>query len=63
MDDKAHTLMLRIFKDIPDPRMQGKVVHKLHDILVIAVCSIIAGPGQSHEIFYRKSSLLLLAQS
>lgn len=43
MDDSAHKLMLRIFKDIPDPRMQGKVVHKLHDILVIAVCSIIAG--------------------
>ena len=43
MDDKAHTHMLRIFKDIPDPRMQGKVVHNLHDILVIAVCSIIAG--------------------
>jgi predicted transposase YbfD/YdcC len=43
MDDQAHRLMLRIFKDIPDPRMQGKVIHKLHDILVIAVCSIIAG--------------------
>ena len=43
MDDSAHKIMLRIFKNIPDPRMQGKVVHKLHDILVIAVCSIIAG--------------------
>ena len=43
MDDSAHKLMLRIFKDIPDPRMQGKVAHNLHDILVIAVCSIIAG--------------------
>ena len=43
MDDSAHKLMLRIFKNIPDPRMQGKVTHKLHDILVIATCSIIAG--------------------
>ena len=43
MDDSAHTLMLRLFRDIPDQRMQGKVIHKLHDILVIAVCSIIAG--------------------
>ncbi len=43
MDEQAHTLMLRIFRDIPDSRMQGKVIHKLHDILVIAVCSIIAG--------------------
>ena len=43
MDDSAHELMLRIFKKIPDHRMQGKVTHKLHDILVIATCSIIAG--------------------
>ncbi len=43
MDDSAHTLMVRIFRDIPDPRMAGKVVHKLPDILVIAVCAIIAG--------------------
>ncbi len=43
MDDSAHTLMLRIFRDVPDPRIQGKVMHKLHDILTIAVCSIIAG--------------------
>ena len=43
MDDSAHTLMLRLFRDIPDHRMQGKIFHKLHDILVIAVCSILAG--------------------
>ena len=43
MDDSAHTLMVRLFRDIPDSRMQGKVFHKLHDILVIAVCSILAG--------------------
>ena len=46
MDDSAHTLMLRLFRDIPDHRMQGKVFHKLHDILVIAVCSILAGLEQ-----------------
>ena len=43
MDDSAHTLMVRLFRDIPDPRMPGKVFHPLHDILVIAVCSILAG--------------------
>lgn len=43
MDDSAHTLMLRLFSTIPDQRMAGKVRHKLPDILVIAVCSIIAG--------------------
>ena len=46
MDDSAHTRMLRLFRDIPDHRMQGKVFHKLHDILVIAVCAILAGLEQ-----------------
>lgn len=43
MKDSAHTLLLRIFRDIPDQRMAGKVVHKLHDILVITVCAVISG--------------------
>jgi predicted transposase YbfD/YdcC len=43
MDDSAHRLLLRIFRDMPDPRMGGKVVHKLHDILVITVCAVMAG--------------------
>jgi len=43
MDDSAHTLMLRLFRDLPDPRVAGKVVHKLHDILVITVCAVISG--------------------
>lgn len=46
MDDSVHTRMLRLFRDIPDHRMQGKVFHKLHDILVIAVCAILAGLEQ-----------------
>lgn len=43
MDDSAHRLLMRIFQDMPDPRVDGKVVHKLHDILVIAVCAVMAG--------------------
>ncbi len=43
MDDSAHRLLLRIFRDMPDPREGGKVVHKLHDILVITVCAVMAG--------------------
>ena len=35
--------LLRIVRDIPDPRQVGKVGHKLHDILVIVVCATIAG--------------------
>jgi predicted transposase YbfD/YdcC len=43
MEDSAHTLLLRIFRDMPDQRMVGKVAHKLHDILVITVCAVISG--------------------
>ncbi|MCK5783217.1 MAG: ISAs1 family transposase [Desulfobacterales bacterium] len=43
MKDSAHALLLRIFRDMPDQRMPGKVIHKLHDILVITVCAVICG--------------------
>lgn len=43
MEDSACALLLRIFRDMPDQRMAGKVAHKLHDILVITVCAIISG--------------------
>jgi len=43
MEDSAHTLLLRIFRDMPDQRMPGKIAHKLHDILVITVCAVMCG--------------------
>jgi predicted transposase YbfD/YdcC len=43
MEDSAHTLLLRLFRDMPDRRIIGKVSHKLHDILVITVCAVICG--------------------
>jgi predicted transposase YbfD/YdcC len=43
MEDSAHTLLLRLFRDMPDRRMIGKVSHPLHDILVITVCAVICG--------------------
>lgn len=43
MEESAQTLLLRLFRDLPDPRMVGKVAHKLHDILVITVCAVISG--------------------
>jgi predicted transposase YbfD/YdcC len=43
MEDSAHRLLLRLFRDMPDPRMVGKISHKLHDILVITVCGVISG--------------------
>lgn len=43
MDESAHTLMLRIFRDIPDPRVDRTRDHALHDILTITVCAVLAG--------------------
>jgi len=42
MTESAHTALLRIFREMPDPRQLGKVSHKLHDILVIVVCATLA---------------------
>ncbi len=35
--------MLRIFRDIPDPRVDRTRDHHLHDILTITVCAVLAG--------------------
>ncbi|MFC1634559.1 ISAs1 family transposase [Planctomycetota bacterium] len=43
MEDSAHTLLLRLFRDMPDRRVIGKVSHQLHDIMVITVCAVICG--------------------
>ena len=43
MDESAHTLMLRIFIDIPDPRIGRTLDHALHDILTITVCAVLSG--------------------
>jgi hypothetical protein len=43
MEESAQTLLVRLFRDMPDPRMTGKIAHPLHDILVITVCAVISG--------------------
>ena len=42
MDGQATGGILRFFGDLPDPRAHN-VIHKLHDILVIAICAVICG--------------------
>ena len=42
MDGRATGDTLRPFRDLPDPRGRN-AVHKLHDILVVAVCAVICG--------------------
>ena len=49
MDVRATGGMLRFFRDLPDPRAKD-VVHKLHDIVVLAVCGVIAGAGGWVEV-------------
>ncbi len=43
MDESAHEFLLRAFIDMPDPRVDRTKHHYLHDILVITVCSVLAG--------------------
>ncbi|OHB63446.1 MAG: hypothetical protein A2Y76_13510 [Planctomycetes bacterium RBG_13_60_9] len=62
MEASAHVLLLRLFRDMPDPRMVGKVSPKLHDILVITVCAVLCGLehwtqiedfARAHEAWFR----------
>jgi predicted transposase YbfD/YdcC len=41
--------MLRFFLGLPDPRA-ANVVHKLHDVVVLAVCGVICGAGGWAEV-------------
>ena len=49
MDAPATGGVLRFFRDLPDPRAPN-VVHKLHDILVVALCAVICGADGWAEV-------------
>jgi predicted transposase YbfD/YdcC len=49
MDGRATGGILRYFRDVPDPRAHN-VIHKLHDILVLAVCGVICGADGWAEV-------------
>jgi predicted transposase YbfD/YdcC len=49
MDDQANGGILRFFNDLPDPRAHN-VIHKLHDMLVIAICAVICGVNGWAEV-------------
>src|SRR4051794_41840858 len=49
MDGQATGGTLRFFRDMPDPRAHN-VVHKLHDILVIAICAVVCGADGWAEV-------------
>jgi predicted transposase YbfD/YdcC len=57
MDGQATGGVLRFFRQMPDPRA-GNVIHKLHDILVIAICAVICGADGWAEVeVFGKSKL------
>jgi hypothetical protein len=49
MDAPAAGGLLRFFDDLPDPRA-ANVVHRLHDILVVALCAVIRGADGWAEV-------------
>ena len=57
MDGQATGGLLRFFRALPDPRARN-VGHKLHDILVIAVCAVICGADGWAEVEVFGSSKL-----
>jgi predicted transposase YbfD/YdcC len=49
MDGQATGGIVRFFREMPDPRANN-VIHKLHDILVIAICGVICGADGWAEV-------------
>jgi predicted transposase YbfD/YdcC len=49
MDGQATGGILRFFMDLPDPRANNSI-HRLHDILVIALCAVICGADGWAEV-------------
>ena len=43
MSNEDPISLILSFQDLPDPRVEGRCDHKLIDIIVIAVCAVIAG--------------------
>lgn len=42
--------LLKSFADFPDPRRQGRIQHRFIDMLIIAVCAVIAGADSWTDI-------------
>lgn len=43
MADEEPISLIISFQNLPDPRVEGRCDHKLLDIIVIAVCAVLAG--------------------
>ncbi len=50
MDVEAPRGLLRVFDQVEDPRVERTKLHRLSDILVIALCGVICGADSWTEI-------------
>ena len=50
MEDKVLPTLEQHFGDLPDPRIDRTKLHKLLDILAIAICAVIAGADNWEDI-------------
>ena len=50
MDVEAPRGLLRIFEEVEDPRLERTRLHRLSDILVVALCGVICGADSWTEI-------------
>jgi hypothetical protein len=57
MSDSISAGIEQHFGDIEDPRIDRTKLHKLMDILVIAICAVIAGADRCEGLFYQIHTL------
>lgn len=43
-------MKIQIFDDIVDDRMDSKVIHLLHDILILSLCAVLSGAEDYNAI-------------
>lgn len=55
--------MLNIFDDLVDSRESGKVIHELHDILILSLCAVLSGAEDFEAIHdYGRQKIKFLKQ-
>ena len=43
MEKQENAILYTYFQGLPDPRMEGKISHKLIDVVMIAISAILSG--------------------
>lgn len=44
------TQILRIFAQIPDPRVESKITHSVVDLIMITICAVLSGADDWEEV-------------